>query len=608
MCGIVASTSCVNVARVTVERLARLEYRGYDSYGLATLDGDQILVAKGIGSIGAAVATGFLETTRPARLALGHTRWATHGYTSEINAHPHLSFDGAVAIAHNGVIANHSELRAVLRANGIDCLSQTDSEVVAHMIALRLQDGRSALSAICLTMAKLTGEYALGIISRSEPDTIYGVRNRSPLVASYDGSSAVLASDKLALTGMPEGKIVYLEDRDVIRLRADRAEVYTVDALGRGRRVSRRRTLEKRVMPDPGKGGYAHFMLKEIHETAEAAEAALSVPGHVFKDVIPFTARPVTLFGAGSGYYVAQIGQYLLSQVARVTAMALPSDEAQEFATLQPGDCAIALSQSGETFDTLEMCRAARDQGAVVTSICNVPNSTQERLSQHRLQQRSGPEISVLSTKSLVSQVVLLARLALEAGTSTATLVAEERRHHDEALAALPEALRRCVAAVADPVKDLARALQRIENWFFIGRGIYYPAALEDALKFKEGTYLHAEGMSAGFFKHGTISLVSPGFHTVALVPSAPQQTAALATVSEIAARGGAVSGFGPHRTDARIQDVFTNYIELPYLGDEIADVVVQLVAGQLFAYYFALNLGREIDQPRYLAKSVTVR
>jgi glucosamine--fructose-6-phosphate aminotransferase (isomerizing) len=256
------------------------------------------------------------------------------------------------------------------------------------------------------------------------------------------------------------------------------------------------------------------------------------------------------------------------------------------------------------------MCRVAIGRGAVLTSISNVAGSTQERLAAHRLQQRSGPEMSVLSTKSLVSQVVILARLALEAGRANGALSPEREAAHAAALSRLPDALRQCIHDRADTLKDLAIKYANVEHWFFIGRGLLYPAALEAALKFKEASYRQAEGLGAGFFKHGTISLISPGFHTIALLPQSSSHlyAATHATVSEISARGGTVSGFGPAGVDSQDLANFTDYVDLPYVGDDIADLALQLVAGQLFAYFFALNLGREIDQPRYLAKSVTVR
>jgi glucosamine--fructose-6-phosphate aminotransferase (isomerizing) len=270
------------------------------------------------------------------------------------------------------------------------------------------------------------------------------------------------------------------------------------------------------------------------------------------------------------------------------------------------------VSQSGETFDTLEICRAAVQAGAVLTSISNVPNSTQERLATHRLQQGSGPEICVLSTKSIVSQVLLLARLALETGRTAGTLTETVYQDHVTSLGRLPGTLRGLLAQDAATIQALAKKYSAVEDWFFIGRGALYPAACESALKFKEVSYRHAEGMAAGFFKHGTISLIDENFHTVALLPSdrtAPARYATtLAAVSEIAARGGPVIGLGPAGADPDDLRDFTDYLPLPYHGDTCADVVVQLVAGQLLAYYCALDLGREIDQPRSLAKSVTVR
>lgn len=609
MCGIVAASSHASVTAETVAKLARLEYRGYDSYGVAVLDDGEFQVIKGIGSVSEAVSAGQLGNVPASGLAIGHTRWATNGSVSLANAHPHLSFDGSVAVAHNGVIANHWQLRLTLASMGVTCVSETDSEVIGHIIALHIANGASTLQAIISTVDTLTGEYAFVVAHRLEPAGIYGAKSKSPLVAYYDGQVAILASDALALSNVGPGRLIYLEDGDVIRLNRESAGVFARDGGGAVRRVARRRVVHQESDGEAGLGGFAHYMIKEIHETPVAAARALAISDASLGGVLPISdSRPVTLFGAGSGYYVSQIGQYLLRQLAGISAIAAPSDEAQESVMLQEGDGAIAISQSGETFDTLEMCRIARERGALLTSICNVPQSTQERLSNRRLQQRSGAEISVLSTKSLISQVVLLTRLALYASKERDYLPRRVIAEYYRSLGRVSDVLQECIAHASAPIRALAVKYDAVLHWFFIGRGIFYPVALEDALKFKEGTYRHAEGMSAGFFKHGTIALVSKEFVTVALIPPKGKQSSTLASVSEIYARGGTVCGFGAELEDERDSVLFSDYIVLPSLGSDIADSLTQLVAGQLLAYYYALNLGREIDQPRHLAKSVTVR
>lgn len=613
MCGIVGMTSQQDVARSTVERLAVMEYRGYDSYGLASLTRSASLtVAKDIGSVGQALRAGQFDQLPPSTLALGHTRWATHGGVTPANAHPHLSYDGTVAIVHNGVIQNHTQLRRELEAAGITFSSETDSEVAAHLIARHLADGASVLEAIAATTAVLVGEYALGVVSLADPRAVFGAKRKSPLAVSHDGTRGVLASDQMALTGLGD-QVLFLDDGDIVRVHADGVEVFSAGQDGAPIRVNREYLTLRGNQDAADKGEYPHWMIKEIHETPAAAATALDLPASRFAGVIAADIRrPVTLIGAGSAFYVSQIGQYLLAELAGLSAIALPSDEAEHLALLQEGDAVVAVSQSGETFDTLEICRAAVEVGAVLTSISNVPNSTQERLATHRLPQGSGPEICVLSTKSIVSQVILLARLALETGHANGTLDHAQYTTHRESLSRLPDTLRAFITDTAGTLQMLATKYSHVEDWFFIGRGALYPAACESALKFKEVSYRHAEGMAAGFFKHGTISLIDKDFYTVALLPSDitahDRYAATLAAVSEIAARGGPVIGLGPANADPDDLTNFVDYLQLPYHGDNIADVVLQLVAGQLLAYYCALDLGREIDQPRSLAKSVTVR
>jgi glucosamine--fructose-6-phosphate aminotransferase (isomerizing) len=611
MCGIVGMTSPeITVTGLTAEQLAVLEYRGYDSWGLACLTGTALSVVKDTGSVGKALAEGRLDELPEASLALGHTRWATHGGVTPANAHPHLSYDRTVAVVHNGVIENHLALRRELETDGVRFASDTDSEVAAHLIARHLDRGASMRDAIAATTAALAGEYALAVISVNDPTTVWGAKHKSPLVVAFDGHRGILASDQMALDNISD-RVLFLEDGDIVAVRADTAEVYaTIDATARP--VHREFTQLAARQERADKGQYPHWMIKEIHETPAAVRAALALPAERFTRILP-PDRLVTLVGAGSAFYVASMGQYLLTSLAGVRATALPSDEAEYLALLGEGDPLVAISQSGETFDTLEVCRAGLTAGAVLTSICNVPSSTQERLATHRLPQGSGPEICVLSTKSIVSQVVLLARLALETGHANGTLADDQYHGYQASLSRLAATLTDVIATTtATSVQALAAKYSHVADWFFLGRGILYPAACESALKFKEVNYHHAEGAAAGFFKHGTISLIDEHFYTVALLPSrtgAPGRYAAtLAAVSEIAARKGPVIGIGPADIPADDLGVFAEYLPLPYHGDDIADLIVNLVAGQLLAYYCALDLGREIDQPRSLAKSVTVR
>lgn len=611
MCGIVGLTSPnAGVTGSTATQLAVLEYRGYDSWGLAALSGKgRLEVTKDIGSINKAIETGLIQRLPHASLALGHTRWATHGGVTQANAHPHLSYDGRVAIVHNGVLDNHAVLRRELEADGVEFASDTDSEVAAHLIARELSLGAGVAEAIAGAVAQLVGEYALAVLVTDDPNTVWGAKHKSPLLAAHDGSRGILASDQMGLDGLTQ-EVLILEDGDIVALHADGAQVFTAEERTLTE-IERGYTLLDGGHTAVDRGKWPHWMIKEIHETPDAVEAALRITAEPFAGVAA-DDRVITLIGAGSAYYVAQMGTYLLSSLAGLRSVALPADEAEYLAHLGPGDPLIAVSQSGETYDTLEICRSAVEAGAVLTSICNVPSSTQERLATHRIQQSSGPEICVLSTKSIVSQAVLLARIALEAGRINGTLTSDQHSTYLESLSRLPGTLRGVLDTHKTSVQALAAKYSGVQDWFFLGRGVLYPAACESALKFKEVNYHHAEGMAAGMFKHGTISLIDENFYTVALLPSrhaAPSRYGAtLAAVSEIAARRGPVIGIGPDDITEDDRTNFLEYLALPYHDDDIVDLVLQLVAGQLLAYYCALDLGREIDQPRSLAKSVTVR
>ncbi|MFC8047825.1 glutamine--fructose-6-phosphate transaminase (isomerizing) [Nocardia sp. NPDC057353] len=614
MCGIVGMTAvCADITRRTAECVGTLEYRGYDSWGLAWLDTDSgaLGAEKDTGSIGQALLAGRFDRLPEATLAIGHTRWATHGGVEQRNAHPHLSFDRRVAVVHNGVIENHAALRRELEAADILFTSATDSEVAAHLIAQQLAAGTTVLEAIMAVTARLDGEYALGIVCTADPTTVWGAKHKSPLVVAHAGDCGVLASDQLALTEVSD-TVQFLEDGDVVAVRPTGVQLWATDNRGRPQPVQRAGTTIDTGNTRANRGDFPHWMIKEIHDVPEAIATVLAMPRERFDCAVPTDGSPIILAGAGSAYYVAQMGQYLLAELAGLRSTALPSDEAGYLALPRAGEAVIAISQSGETFDTLEICRNAVQAGATLTSVCNVPNSTQERLATHRLQQGSGTEICVLSTKSIISQVVVLTRLALEAGRADGALDSAAYAANIDALAALPTIAQEFIADSALAVQVIASKYSQVDDWFFIGRGLSYPAACESALKFKEVSYTHAEGMAAGFFKHGTISLIHPSFFTVAFVPSrnnSPGEYAAtMAAVSEITARSGPVIGIGPADIDLDDRRGFVEYLPLPMIGNSAADLTLHLIAGQLLAYYCALDLGREIDKPRALAKSVTVR
>jgi glucosamine--fructose-6-phosphate aminotransferase (isomerizing) len=444
----------------------------------------------------------------------------------------------------------------------------------------------------------------------SDPCSLYGARNKSPLVLAYNGREAILASDQAPILDL-SAHVTYLEDGDIVCLSTTGAEVINIRN-GNGLAVQRQAVARAAEDIVPSKGEYEHWMLKEMHEVPAVIEAALAVPYAQLVAAVPEHTQRLTLIGAGSAFYVTRLGQYFFSKIAGMSVHALPADEALYWTHFTDADALIAISQSGETFDTLEVCRHAQERGAWLSSITNVSGSTQERMADHFLLQRAGPEICVLSTKSVISQVTLLIRMAYALARRNGVISEAEYLESEKSLQRTPQLLTEMLRSLPDAFQELARRYAANEHWFFIGRGPLYPVALESALKFKEVSYKHAEGLPAGFFKHGTISLIDSEFFTVALLPTEDADherlRATLANVSEIAARSGPVIGFGPSDLSADDRADFREYVELPLTGVDGPDLLIHLLAGQLFAYYCADELGREIDQPRSLAKSVTVR
>jgi glutamine---fructose-6-phosphate transaminase (isomerizing) len=441
MCGIVGIVGSEATAKV-IDGLCALEYRGYDSWGLALSVEDRVDVDKEVGSISKATGDGRLGEVPESSLVLGHTRWATHGGVTRANAHPHISFDGRVALVHNGVIENHMPLRRRLIEEGIRLASETDTEVAAHLVALELaNDDEDRLAAIARALGQLRGEYAIGIVLRDEPEGFFGAKFKSPLLAAWNGKEAVLTSDPMAV-GDVSDDLLYLTDGDYFHLTPNGIDVRAQDGADSLRPVERTKTRIARGQARPSKEGFAHYMLKEIHDVPEAVRAATEKSADEFRGALGDQGDHLTLVGSGSAFYVARIGQYFLNRFARLRAQALPSDEAPYWIQLDDRDAVIAISQSGETFDALEVGRRVKSRGGHLIALDNVPNSTLERISDYRLQQGCGPEICVLSTKSVINQVIILARLALRLAVDGGRLTNEQYEAHEASLRRLPETLR----------------------------------------------------------------------------------------------------------------------------------------------------------------------
>jgi glucosamine--fructose-6-phosphate aminotransferase (isomerizing) len=619
MCGIAGITrggKDGGALRMTVDALKRLEYRGYDSFGVSVFcpaeapgAAGTLVTKKSIGSVSERDAKGFFSEAPDGASAIAHTRWATHGGVTEANAHPHVSNDGAFSLVHNGVIENHRELRKKLEHSGVVFSSETDTEVIVHLIASLYAKTKDAREALRQAVRELQGEYAIVFVTTHEPGKLFAAKHKSPLAFARADGTTVVASDQRAI-GPLSSDITFLEDGDVAVLTPEIAELFHIDANGALSRVERESVRVPWSGEDGGLFGYPHYMLKEIHEIPTASRTVFSIARETLDaPVADMQDKTLSITGAGSSFYVSQIGQYYFNDLAGVYARVHPSDEMLALAPFSARDHLIAVSQSGETFDTMEVMRAAKDRGAKVTAINNVLGSSSQRLADFPVFQGSGTEVCVLSTKSIVSQALILYRLAKLLGLARGVLSPDDEARLSADERRFLAALEPFFAESEEKIREIGSRNSVVENWFFIGRGIHYPVAMESALKFKEVSYRHAEGMPAGFFKHGTISLIDDRFYTMAFLPndeSDPEHfKLTLSNISEIHARGGRVIAVG-HSPREAVGEVY-DYIRLPSVNEHL-DPLFELIAGELLAYYCAVALGRNIDKPRALAKAVTVR
>lgn len=602
MCGIVGVIGKDEVASLLVQSIARLEYRGYDSCGLAVLNSGGIDVRKDVGPVkDVALRQGF--ALAHGELGIAHTRWATHGGVSKENAHPHLSCDRNFAVVHNGIISNHQTLRNELRSRGHRFFSETDTEVFAHLLEEIHRSAVSMEETFVQALRRLEGTFAIGMISTREPKRIFCAREKSPLILGIASETYFVGSDVNAF--LPHTRqAVTLEDGEYAVLSRDG---YCVRGITDGELRSKRIMEIDWDIGSAEKAGHNHYMEKEIWEQPEVIRRAMEVPQ---KEIVALArlmheARRIVLVGVGTTYYVALFGQYLFASLAGEFAPALSSDEAGTLALADPETLLLAISQSGETFDTLQVLRQAQTAGARTAAIVNVPGSSMTREAGLVIQQNSGPEICVISTKAAMGQMVLLIRLAIEiAYLKQHSLKTENLKILNE-LAHLPKLIEITLRTQREHIRKLALKYHDKRNWFFLGRGIYTPIAFESALKMKEVTYLHAEGMSAGFLKHGTLSLIDKEVPSVFLIPLKETKELydlTMSSLEEVRARKGMTIAFSFDEAAGS----FDEEVRLPKASPWIAPLL-HLVAGQLLAYETAVALGRDVDRPRSLAKSVTV-
>lgn len=609
MCGIIGIAGKKNFNNA-FNALKALEYRGYDSFWFGGLLEDNIKFVKKVGAISESNIIDF-DIFNNASTIIGHTRWATHGKVIADNSHPHSDSNNTIAIVHNGVISNFSSLKASNPQWKI--ISETDTEVAANVIADSLSKSKGNITkALEMSIELLEGEFAICGIIKGHVDTLFAIKRKSPLIVAFHDQSFLISSDKSALAEFSDKMdIAFLEDDSLVvfqdwLITTEILKDNNWDKINLAFNTEDLRTNKSKL------GDYPHYMIKEISESPEAIiniEKQLNT--HTDQIIDEIIQSDVSMTGSGSSYYVTMIGQYYFRSLSNCYIPSHPSDEYLNLKPIIRRDLIIWISQSGETFDTLEVFREAQKKRASTFAINNVLGSSMQRISDFSIYQNSGKEVCVLSTKSIISQTSALYLISAKLGLKTGILDHNEYLSKISDYKKLPNIITTIIKDYSKDIKQVAVKNCKIKHWFFIGRGAHYPVALESALKFKEVSYLHAEWMPAGFFKHGTISLIDKDFYTVVFLPSQVnnnelfQQT--IDNIYEIRARGGKVIGFGNELPENLKSDLFFEYISLPDINAEL-NIIIQLVVGQIFAYHCAVALNRNIDKPRALAKSVTVR
>ena len=607
MCGIVGILGRQSVAGQVVEALKRLEYRGYDSAGVATLEEGVLTRRRAEGKL-VNLERKLSQDPLSGAIGIGHTRWATHGKPTEANAHPHAT--DRLAVVHNGIIENFRELREELEAGGVVFSSETDTEVVAQLVTREMRSGKAPVDAVAAVLPRLRGAFALAFLFAGEEDLLIGARHGAPLAVGHGEGEMYLGSDALALAPFTE-QITYLDDGDWVILSRHSVEVR--DASGEPVVRTRQRIQAGTFVAD--KGNYRHFMAKEIHEQPEVVGRTLAhyldlATGRVRLPVeLPFdfkTIRRLSISACGTAYYAGLIGKYWFEKLARLP---VEIDVASEFryreAPMEPGDLALFVSQSGETADTLACLRYAREQAQHVLAIVNVPTSTIARESDAVAPTLAGPEIGVASTKAFTCQLTVLACLAIAAGRARGTLSEADERTHVDALMSVPGLISEAMK-LEPAVEMLARDLSKASDVLYLGRGTAYPLALEGALKLKEISYIHAEGYAAGELKHGPIALIDETMPVIVLAPYDNVFEKTVSNMQEVAARGGRIILIGDERAAKEAAVELAATLQLPDMHPFAAPIVYALPV-QMLAYHTAVFMGKDVDQPRNLAKSVTV-
>jgi glucosamine--fructose-6-phosphate aminotransferase (isomerizing) len=608
MCGIVGYVGSRDAAPILFDGLKRLEYRGYDSAGLAIHDGKQVEIVRAVGKLDN-LSRAIAARALPGSVGIGHTRWATHGRPSEINAHPHAS--GDVAVVHNGIIENHLELRRSLEADGVRFASDTDTEIAAHLISRALAAHTTLLEAVRAALKQLRGAYALAVVSRRDPSSIVVAKHASPLVIGLGDGETLCGSDVPALLSHTRN-MLFLEDGEVAELGAGSVRIVDLE----GHLVERKARRIDWSPVQAEKGGFKHFMLKEIFEQPRAVEDTLRgrirlEDGDLNDAEIGLDSEAVrgidrvVLLACGTSYHASLAGRYWIEQLARLPASAeLASEVRYRDPVFTPRDLVVAVSQSGETADTLAALRSAKEAGARILAVANVLDSAIPRAADGTLYTHAGPEIGVASTKCFTTQLVALLLLATYLGRRRGTLDEAATRSVLQSLVEVPNAMRETLERT-EAIQGVARHWQHADHMLFLGRGLGFPIALEGALKLKEISYAHAEGYAAGEMKHGPIALIDHSLPVVVVMPQDRHYEKVLSNVQEVRARDGQVIAVVTDG-DEEARQVAHFPLHVPRVPDLVQPLITVLPL-QLLAYYIADFKGTDVDQPRNLAKTVTV-
>jgi len=608
MCGIVGYIGTKEASDILLDGLKRLEYRGYDSAGIAIIDSKKIEVRRSIGKL---VNLEQKVHSHPVKghIGIGHTRWATHGRPSEENAHPHI--EAGVAVVHNGIIENYLPLKEALQKQGAVFKSETDTEVLAHLIAQQIKAGKGLEDSVRETLKQVKGAYAIVVLSKDEPDKIVGAKMECPLVVGIGDGEGFIASDIPAILNRTR-QVIFLEDGEIVTVNKKEVQVKTID--GKEVKKTPREIDWSPVMAE--KGGYRHFMLKEIFEQSRAVTDTFrgrisEETGNIILDGFTLSEKDlkaierIYLVACGTSWHAATVGKFLLEEFCRIPAEV---DLGSEFRYRNPlvdkKTLVIAISQSGETADTLAAIKEAKRKGAKILSICNVIESSIARESHHIIYTHAGPEIGVASTKAFTTQLTALYLLAIHLGIQLGKVKNDLAKDLIQELVKLPKKIE-IILSHEPEIETIAKRYLHFRDFLYLGRGINYPVALEGALKLKEISYIHAEGYPAGEMKHGPIALIDEDMPVVVLAPKDATYPKILGNMEEVKARGGkiiAVVNEGDNEASRKADEVMT----IPATSHHLSPILITIPL-QILAYHIAVLKGTDVDQPRNLAKSVTV-